>query len=239
MRFSAISGLSAVFLSLLIPNALLAQEGDIGQFAIWKPNRGQESDFEAGYKQHLKWHDANKDTWNWYGWFVISGPRYGQFVDATFDHIWSDFDSPVKPAEDRADNLLNVFPFGELQTVFKVSKVKELSFADTTALKSRYLRLISLSVQDVSSASKLVGELRDIYQKRGFTKVFLTFNVVDGGDANQLIILLGFPSYSEYGKTQSLEEDISSIEKTLGITSIISIRLETLIFRSDMSLFAK
>ena len=233
------ASLLAIFFSLLITNALFAQDTNIAQFAIWKPNRGQEQTFEAGYKRHLKWHEANEDPWDWYGWYIVSGPRYGQFVDATFDHAWSEFDTPIKPAEDRADNFLHVFPFGELQTVFKVSKVSASSSTDTTGLKSRYLRLITLSVSDVSSALRVLDKLRDTYLKRGVTRNFVTFKVVDGGDTNQIIVILGFSNYNEYGKTATLQEDFSAIEISLSTKVLKSAQSETLVYRADMSLFSK
>lgn len=69
-----------------LKNPINGQTENIGQFAIWKARDGMLQNFETGYKQHLNWHKTNGDKWNWYGWYIISGDRYGQFVDATFDH---------------------------------------------------------------------------------------------------------------------------------------------------------
>ena len=103
---------------------MTAQENNLAQFAIWKPKAGNEQLFATGYKQHLVWHKTNNDTWDWYGWYIISGPNWGMFVDATFNHNWNDFDNPVNPAGDKADNALHVHPFGDVLSVFKVSLVR-------------------------------------------------------------------------------------------------------------------
>lgn len=103
---------------IFIAGFTYGQESNIGEFAIWKPKEGHLQNFENGYKQHLKWHKANGDKWGWYGWFIVSGSRYGQFVDETFGRTCADFDKAIKPAEDIADNRIHVFPFGDVQTIF-------------------------------------------------------------------------------------------------------------------------
>ncbi len=64
---------------------------------------------------------GNNDPWDWYGWYVISGERSGHFIDATFGHSWSDFDNPVNPAGDGADNDLHTEPFGNFIMGYKLS----------------------------------------------------------------------------------------------------------------------
>ncbi|WP_298736037.1 hypothetical protein [uncultured Chitinophaga sp.] len=96
---------------LLLCSIQSAAQQHIAQFVAWKPKAGAEQLFETGYRQHLLWHKTNRDPWGWYGWFIISGPRTGQFVDATVEHAWSDFDQLLKPADDRADNELHVYPY--------------------------------------------------------------------------------------------------------------------------------
>lgn len=106
----------------------------ITSFVIWKPLPGHEDEFESVYKRHLQWHKAAQDTWSWYGWYFVSGERYGQFMDATFDHAWADFDKPIKPAGDRADNRVNVFPYGEVKSVYKALYMPILSIREPNSL---------------------------------------------------------------------------------------------------------
>lgn len=57
-----------------------------------KQGVGMQDAFEMGYERDLEWHRSQEDDWSWIGWYVINGPRRGQFIDATPDHAWSDFD---------------------------------------------------------------------------------------------------------------------------------------------------
>ncbi|WP_394828783.1 hypothetical protein [Pendulispora albinea] len=217
----------------------------VAQVAVWRPKSGQEQHFENGYKQHLQWHKTNGDTWSWYGWYVVSGPRYGQFIDATFDHAWSDFDKAVNPAEDRADNGLHTVPFGDVQTIYKIALVPELSIGQTGGLTSKLVRLITLSVLDTEGATQVLARLRAQYQnkqdtqdKQGLTS-FLVYRLVDGGDANQVQLLLGFGSQEEYGKSESIFRDIRALEHGAKVKAFAGMTSETLVYRADMSLFPR
>jgi hypothetical protein len=223
-------------ITLILSNTSFAQEKHITQFAIWKPKEGKEQLFENGYKAHLKWHEANGDTWSWWGWYVISGPRYGYFVDATADHSWADFDAAVKPAEDIADNRLHVFPFGELQTVYKVSEYEKASTNDSFNLKTKLARHITLTVNSMDNALKAIEKVKDFYVSQNI-KTFKTFTVIDGGNLNQIIIIMGFDSWAEYSMSEKFQEKLSEIERSLKQNSILSCISETLAYRADMSWF--
>lgn len=220
------------FLLVLLSHSLLAQQ-HIAQFAVWKPRAGSSRAFETGYQQHLLWHKARQDPWAWYGWFIISGPRLGTFVDATFDHDWRDFDHAVDPAGDRADNALHVHPFGQLKTVFRAARLKELCVADSSSFTSRYLRMVTLDVSDINSGIQLIAQLRSTLQP---LRDFLVFQVVDGGDINRLILLLGFDSFAEYGRSEALQATLMRLEKVSKARVINAITSETLAYRADMSL---
>ena len=220
---------------ILLSNTVVAQS-NIAQFAVWKPKNGLSKQFEDGYKQHLQWHKTNGDTWNWYGWYIISGPRVGYFIDATFDHSWNDWNTPVNPAGDRADNDLHTVPFGEFQTAYKIAELPELSSADTIGLRSKFLRMISLSVNDMQAALKVVEKLKSNYTVQAGIKNFQAYKIIDGGPINELIILLGFTDYTGYGKSEHLQEDIATIENSLKLKVVTGIVSETLLFQPAMSL---
>jgi hypothetical protein len=222
---------------LFISGLTKAQSNSIAHFSFWKPKSGQEKNFETGYKQHLKWHKANADKWSWYGWYIISGPRDGQFVDATFNHAWSDFDKSVKPAEDEADNSLHTYPFGDFLFGLKVKYLTSLSISDSNSLKSKFLRLVTLNVSDIENGEKVIEKLKAKYQSDAGIKTFLTYKVIDGGSLNQLLLLIGLNSFEEYGKSENLQNDLSAIEHSLNLKTVNSITSETLVYRADMSLF--
>lgn len=93
----------------------LAQEkpGAYARIVTISPHPGKDAEFAAGYERHIQWHKNNKDPWTWYGWTVVLGPRLGYFMDGTFGHKAQDFDNAIKPAEDVADNNLNVAPHAD------------------------------------------------------------------------------------------------------------------------------
>ncbi|POY39211.1 hypothetical protein C3K47_01580 [Solitalea longa] len=221
---------------MLFSISTYAQQGQLAQFAIWKPKEGQLQNFENGYKKHLNWHKSNGDTWNWYAWFIISGPRYGQFVDATFNHSWMDFDHAVKPVEDLVDNRLHVFPFADIQTVFKVIKLPQQSLVDTFNIKQRLIRVITLDVNSLEPALKVIDRLKENY-KSGNIKSFTTYKVIDGGETRQLLLLLGFNNWEEYASSEAIDEKITAMDTALTTASIAKITSETMVFRPDLSLF--
>ena len=107
----------------VLPALILAQDGRGGEaqtgrgpyarIAILRPHDGQAVDFEAGYIRHLEWHRQAKDTWVWYGWSVTFSERQRWFVYASFGHSAASLDSPVSPADDERDNVLNVLPHAD------------------------------------------------------------------------------------------------------------------------------
>jgi hypothetical protein len=83
---------------------------DVARLFALEARAGATRAFEEGYRRHLDWHVASGDLWTWYLWQVTNGERAGLYVDGTFDHAWADFDGAVKPADDLADNAVNVDP---------------------------------------------------------------------------------------------------------------------------------
>jgi hypothetical protein len=103
----------------VLPTLLVAQTGAQGgrgpyaRIAVLRPHDGDTVDFEAGYIRHLEWHRQAGDTWVWYGWTVTFGERQRSLVYASFGHSAASLDSPVAPAEDERDNILNVTPHAQ------------------------------------------------------------------------------------------------------------------------------
>ena len=209
----------------------------VAQFVVWKPKEGQEQNFDNGYKQHLQWHKSNGDTWGWYGWYFTSGPRHGQFMDATIGRLWSDFDKPLKPAEDTADNRAHVYPFGDFQSLCRVIALDELSIGRPSGLTSKYVRLVTLTVTDTPNAVRVLGKLKANYQDGIGIKTMLAYRIVDGDTLNDILLFMGFSTVEEYGKSEHLAEDVETIEHQLGVEAIGTMRSESLTYRADMSLF--
>jgi len=90
-----------------------AGDARYARIAILRPHDGDTVDFEAGYVRHLRWHQQAGDTWAWYGWTITFGERQRWFVYASFGHTAASLDTPVAPADDERDNLLNVLPHAQ------------------------------------------------------------------------------------------------------------------------------
>jgi hypothetical protein len=106
---------AGVLPTLLVAQTAAAQSGrgPYARIAVLRPHDGDTVDFEAGYIRHLQWHRQARDTWVWYGWTVTFGERQRWFVYASFGHSVASLDSPVSPAEDERDNVLNVTPHAQ------------------------------------------------------------------------------------------------------------------------------
>jgi hypothetical protein len=218
-----------LILSLLIPNLLTAQE-HIAQFVVWKLKPGAGSSFTWGYKKHLDWHRANNDTWSWYAWFFVSGPRVDQFIDATIDHPWSDFDHSVKPAEDGPDVDGHVEPFGDVQTIEKLSGIASLTTADRADWQSKYLRWITIDVTNAAEAIKLLGQWERAHPD-GKRSVLET---VDGGKLKQLHLLLFYPDMTSYGTGMETIHELETLEN--GRDPVFgAMTSETLVYQPGMS----
>jgi len=198
---------------------VFGQEKNIAKCWLWKPKEGHEQDFEDGYSKHFNWHKKNGDSPVWYCWQFVSGSRYGQFLDVSFNS-WKDLDVSFKPDEDNKDYQRNIVPFAELQTSFKLNLLQDLSSKDSFGLHSKYMRLVTMTVNDIPSALKVIARLKENYFSNSSLKNFFTYEMVDGGHIDQILLMLGFNSYSEFGKSESLQENINAIENSLKIKVI-------------------
>jgi hypothetical protein len=101
--------------ALALPASAVGEtaRGPYARIAVLRPHDGKTVDFEAGYIRHLEFHRQARDTWVWYGWTVTFGERQRWFVYASFGHSDAELDSPVAPAEDERDNILNVTPHAQ------------------------------------------------------------------------------------------------------------------------------
>ncbi|MBO9636473.1 MAG: hypothetical protein J7578_25455, partial [Chitinophagaceae bacterium] len=135
-----------IFLLILLPVAVSAQDRTLAQFVTWSPRPGMTQQFIEGYKRHLQWHKNANDSWYWYGWFFISGPRTGQFMDATVDRSLADFDDPVDPAGDLADNEKNTMPYADVTSALKLNAINNLSHPGRYGIRAKYMKMITLQV---------------------------------------------------------------------------------------------
>ena len=94
----------------------LAQEepGNLARVAFWSIKAGMEEQFENGLKAHNGWHRQQNDSQALLTWEVVTGPRTGQYLRASFGHRWPDFDQDPKTADaDAADSAIHLDPYIE------------------------------------------------------------------------------------------------------------------------------
>ena len=209
-------------------------QGPLAAFSVWKPKEGQAALFEAGYKRHLQWHRAAGDKWSWYGWFIAGGERDGQFVDATFGHEWADLDHRVDPTGDGTDNGLHTEPFADYLKGYKLQRLSLSDKEDSSILFSKYLRMLTLDVNDPAAAATLVGSAAATLRQKG--RSLLAYEKVDGGALGQIILFLGANSFADYGQTATWQDELVGHDHRSSRPVITAISSETLVFRRDMSL---
>lgn len=222
---------------VLLSGTVLAQDNRIAQFTVWQPRETQGPAFQKGYLQHLKWRKAAGDPWEWYGWYITSGPRIGWFVEATFSHAWSDFDSrPFDSSEENVNLSQTVLPHADIRSTFKAYFLKDQSIANSGSLRSKMIRMITIRVTDMPAAVKIVDRYKTSFRSNSDVTTLMAYKVVDGGNANQLILLIGSNSWEQYGKTENIQEQLANIENGLKLKTLDGITSETLVFSLEMSL---
>lgn len=222
---------------LLLSSSLMAQDNRIAQFTVWQPKETQSAAFQRGYLQHLKWRKTAGDPWEWYAWYITSGPRIGWFIEGTFSHAWSDFDGrPVDPSEENTSLNQSVLPFADIRSTFKAYFLKDQSIINSGSLRSKMIRMVTIRVTDLPAAIRVVDRYKNSFRSNSDVTTLMAYKVIDGGNANQLILLIGSNSWEQYGKTENILDQLNNIETTMKLKTIDGITSETLVFSLEMSL---
>lgn len=222
-RYSIPLLLLCFFSDPLAAQVPVTEPGPYARIVTIVPKPGQADAFDAGYERHIEWHRANRDPWTWYGWSFVLGARLGQFMDGTFEHSAADFDRPVDPAGDRADNVANVLPYADFTTHGVYRRLDQLSqgapLPDTTA----YLVLVTYRVEPGQEA---VFE-RAIADRRGPRATW--YRLVLGGAG---------PTYLQMGGAVGWEEAVSAMGSaalTLPPDTVEEVTTELLRYRDTHS----
>jgi hypothetical protein len=206
--------------------------GTAAKMVVWEPKPGMERSFEEGYKRHLEWHRRNNDPWVWHGWTLLAGERAGWFVDGSFFHPWTDFDSPMKPAEDGADNAVNVSPHAEVRNVGIVESVPALSNVQPDGLKSPLMIFLRLSIA-AGSEAKLEAAIGSALQGKelsGWQRLVLR----PASGWNEYVLMIPTMKSSEVGAQQQRIRNLLEALQGSGVT-ITKVENELARYRTDMS----
>lgn len=201
--------------------AAAARDSEAARVVVLEPLAGQERQFEAGYKRHLEWHRAAGDAWRWHGWQIVSGERVGFFMDGTFGHRWEDFDAPVQPAADAADNATNVGPFARVRSNAYWRLRRDLSTVDplergtpSPLMEVTYVTIAAANARAFEDAVARLPGNRTVYE------------LVNGGRGLRYMMLFPRANMKELGAGEALHRWTTMAE---------SVYRELLQYREDMS----
>jgi predicted component of type VI protein secretion system len=228
---------------MLSGSASAQDSGTAVRLLFWQIKPGMTRDFEEGYKRHLDWHRRHHDTWAWHGWMITSGERYGYFMDASFQHRWSDFDAPVTPsAEDSADNALNVATYADERSAASYDSISGEATRDL--LTSPLLTVYHFTIPPGAAneiESLMSAELRNLGQealnrwaaKSEFRHALL--RPVNG--ATEYLLLLPAAKQADYvTQAEVVRRLLDSVRrKSKGAPLIVAYRTETARYRPDLS----
>ncbi len=238
MRFLSIAKLfekvAAVALLMAVPCIAQTEQGSTAARVVaWQPKPGQEAALEEGYKRHLEWHRKNGDTWNWYGWNIISGERDGFFVDGTFFHSWADLDNPVSPAADGTDNAANVYPHGDVKSVAAYDTIPALTHMDRAGLQAPLMTFYSFAVR-TGRAAEFEAAMAGTMAKLAPATRCVLFRPVTG--TSEYLLLIPSNKASELGQQASTAQTLfANVSRSLKGNVVTSLQIETGRFRRDMS----
>lgn len=91
--------LSMAVLALALPAAAQMAPKSITRLVVVKVKSGMHQQFEEGLKKYHQWGHQQNRPFTWHFWSVISGDRTGEYVLASSNHDWKDFDEAEKSAQ--------------------------------------------------------------------------------------------------------------------------------------------
>ncbi|NUM80390.1 hypothetical protein HUU42_06245 [bacterium] len=218
--------------------------GNAARIVTIQPKENARRDFELGYKRHLAWHADNKDSWAWFGWQVIGGDDFGMFIDGTFGHAWEDFDRPVAPAADAADNAVNVTPYATFLNISHCIRMESVS--NDASLESRKpSALIEWHRYEIKPGNEIdfeniLAAYHAALLKEKTPRRHAVYKLVNGGSQPSYIVMFPLEKISEIGLSENgMAEKFSKYKDEKSLQKVSSVILRNvssiLRYRADMS----
>jgi hypothetical protein len=124
------------------------ERGPFARVAIMRALDGHAFELEAGYTRHLEWHRKVKDPFTWFSYTVwASSERQRWIVYATFGHSPASLGSPIAPAEDERDNVVNVLPHAHFAGNWVYEFLPKLSRGDANGVPSAGDRVEMVTIE--------------------------------------------------------------------------------------------
>lgn len=175
--------------------APVPQPGPFARMVVIQPHPGKNADFREGYQRHLQWHKNAGDRWTWYGWTFVLGERLGKFMDGTFHHAAANFDHPVQPAADGADNVKNVEPHASFETHGIYERLEAYSAGAPLPDTSPFLAMTTYVVDPsrVKEFESMLAEQVRATRQGGERYSWYRLNL--GGEAPQYVLMRAVASF--------------------------------------------
>lgn len=190
----------------------VAQPGPIGENILVKAKPGQEAQWEAAYKEHLKWHSDLNDTWSWVTYQMMSGPRSGQYFIRTGGHEWKDWDAlGDMQAKDTANYFETAGKYAESATIWYDRIHRHLSRLPDDGPDYKVLEFTRVFVKPskVGDFLAVVGKYHAAFEKTNSPAVFATVQTENGGSISNFMFVGLHEGYA------TLEQDPGAIPKMM------------------------
>ena len=241
----------AVLLALFVAIPALAQSGgDVAIINTHTPKPGSGEKYEAARKKHMAWHKAQKDSWTWLTWEVVSGEASGTYYTASFGHAWKDLDTQDKfEKADTADFDKGIGPtLGRAFTSYYVRRADLSLTAPSATPPSPYsfLTFFLLKPEGVNDFLDAVKKINEGIKKTNYRQSGPSswYQLVNGGEGPMYVLAGGRDNWAAFApneKTldQMMEEAFGKEQGAAilakGRNAIRSSRTETIKYRSDLS----
>jgi len=221
--------------------------GNVAQVVFIKPKAGMRQQLEQGAKRHMDWHRQHKDTWTWAVWEVIAGDRTGDYVAATLNHHWKDFDDHAQFMQaDVADANTNIMPYVESEAARFYLMHPEMSRPPDTPGFSTFSEALEFRVKAGAEPEFLLvmGKVHEAIQKTDWPVRYIWYSLYIGGDHPTYVLLLPRNNWTEFKPVEP--PFLAMLEKAFGrleadslmkmlTKSVESQRSEIIMFRPDLS----
>jgi len=228
---------------------VFAQEkpGDVAIVYTAKPKPGGWSQLEGALKKHFGWHRAQKDTFAWMVWQVISGDNIGDFTVATLGHNWKDLDARAKfDQADEADFMPNVLPYIDKMSLHYMAMIAEASRPSGSQQPPAMLQVTHYFVNPsgIVRFNDALKEIKAVLDKADYPVHSSWYRLVNGGEGPQYVLVVERNSWAELEPMpKTLEQtiaDATSPSKAVELMSAIRdstrhVYSDMLQYRADLS----
>lgn len=230
--------------SAVVPAAAQeAPRGNLARVTYWTV--ADADAFEAGVQAHNQFHASLGDPVPIHTFEVVTGPRVGQYIRASFGHTWADFDAEMANLEgDAADSAKNLDPHvtGSVPAIYEAlpelshyteGGVRPLAKIITFQLKWGHERAFMDAVGKIHAA---------LSEVEGF-RPYLWYRLEDGGHVPSYVVSLPSDDWAGFAQPErgideivgeKYGEEAGAIFEAMG-SAIESESSYTIAYRSDLS----